>query len=182
MVEERSAQPVELVDDTSVLVVDAVDLGRELRAGFVRRREPRLGCALLLGRAQALELASQRGRGAFGVGASRRLFLEQLSFFLHEAARLFGGPQVAAREGFHFGQSFTCPAPTGDRRGVDGDRVDAEHRCGRQGRPGPLGEHLVEEHAGASRRPRRKRGRQSRADQREERPSSVFFGSRTHHT
>ena len=123
VVEERPAQSVELVDDTGVLVVHALDLGRELRARLVRRREPRLRGALLLGRAQAFDLAPQRRRGALGLGAGRRFFLEQLALFEHDAARLFGGPQVAARERFDLGQSLARARATGDRGGVDRDRA-----------------------------------------------------------
>ena len=111
----------------------------------MRRGEPRLRGALLLGGAESFELAPQSGRGALGVGPGGRLVLEHLALFLHEAARLFGGPEVVTRERLDLGQSLAGAAPAGDRRGVDRNRLDAEHGGRRQGRAGPLGEHLVEE-------------------------------------
>ena len=116
VVEERSAHPVELVDDPGVLVVHALDLGGELRPRLVRRREPGLRGALLFGGAQALDLAPQGRRGALGVGASRGLFFEQLAFLEGDPARFFGGAQVVASERLDLGQPLAGAPPARDRR------------------------------------------------------------------
>ena len=167
MVEQRPAHTVELVDDPRVLVVHALDLGRELRPRLVRRGEPGLRGALLLGRAEPLELPPQRRRGALGLRARRRFLFEQLALFVHDAARLFGGAQVAAGERLHLGQALARAAAARDRGGVDGRRLDGEHRGGRQRRAGPLGEHLVEEQLARTSGLGRCRGRRSRPGQRE---------------
>ena len=98
----------------------------ELGAGLVRRREPRLRGALLLRRAEALELTAQARTRC--VRPSVRADASSSSSWrssCDEAARFLGGPQVAACERFHLGQALARPAASGDRRGVDGDRLDA---------------------------------------------------------
>ena len=145
MIEERPAHAVELVDDPCVLVLDALDLGGELRSRLVRGREPSLRGALLLRGAQPLELAAERGSGALGVGAGLRFLFEQRPLLERDTTRLLGGTQVAARQRFDLDQALAGAAPARDRGGIDRRGLDREHGRRRQGRARPLREHLVEQ-------------------------------------
>ena len=146
VVEQRSAHPVELVDDSCVLVVHPLHLARELRLRLPGRRELGLRGPLLLGRAEPFELSPKGGRRALRLAARGRLLLEQRPLLLHDPLRLFGRAEIGARERLHLGQPLANRAPSGtDRRGVDRNRSERQHRRGRERSPFAFGEHLVEE-------------------------------------
>ena len=137
---QRALEELELVHDPVVLLVKVFDLLRDLGTGRASGTVLRVGGALVVGGAEALDFAPRRGGFGLGLRAGRRLVLEAVVLLEQDTGALLppsgscGGPPVRDRRGAGEPPGGSL-RPRAARR-PDRSRAPAAARV-RHGRAGP---------------------------------------------